>query len=177
MKDVTQRYASNWMSHTRKIRVDSEWWQETLAPYQPKNKERDHEESLQLKVQQVNKPLPTSIGEFKDHPLYALERHLLKFQAIFPPSSVPVGFIRGEAVYARECVHTLHSKQTWLKEARAVRVNEIPYKMVKSRPSRRRPKEGKPDEPDLPVFGLWQTEEYMPPPAYQVRKVQATPNR
>jgi len=36
-----------------------------------------------------------------------LQRHLLKFEAIYPPSAIPLGFIRSEAVYARECVHTV----------------------------------------------------------------------
>jgi Rad4 beta-hairpin domain 1 len=35
---------------------------------------------------------------------YALQRHLLKFEAIYPPSAVPLGFIRGEPIFARECV-------------------------------------------------------------------------
>ena len=42
-------------------------------------------------------------------------RHLLKFEAIYPPQAPSLGFIRGEAVYARECVHTLHCRVTWLK--------------------------------------------------------------
>ena len=33
-------------------------------------------------------PFPKAIGEFKDHPLYALKRHLLKFEAIYPDDQV-----------------------------------------------------------------------------------------
>ena len=44
---------------------------------------------------------------FKNHPLYVLKRHLLKFEAIYPPEAPPIGWIRSEPVYARECVHTL----------------------------------------------------------------------
>ena len=29
----------------------------------------------------------------------------------------------------RDCVHTLHSKDTWLKQARVVRIGEVPYKV------------------------------------------------
>ena len=54
-------------------------------------------------------------GAFKDHPLYALTRHLLKFEAIYPSEAPPLGFIRSEPIYARECVHTLHCRITWLK--------------------------------------------------------------
>lgn len=35
---------------------------------------------------------------------------------------MPIGYIRGEPVFARECVKLLHSRDTWLKEAKVVRV-------------------------------------------------------
>ena len=38
VKDVTNRYASSWMSKTRKLRIDSDWWEDTLQPYKSKNK-------------------------------------------------------------------------------------------------------------------------------------------
>ena len=38
VKDVTNRYASSWMSKTRKLRIDTEWWEDTLHPYRSKNK-------------------------------------------------------------------------------------------------------------------------------------------
>jgi xeroderma pigmentosum group C-complementing protein len=71
---------------------------------------------------------------FKDHPLYALQRHLLKFQAIYPPNPPPLGYVRNEPIYARECVYTLHSREIWLKQARTVKLNEKPYKVVMARP-------------------------------------------
>ena len=78
------------------------------------------------------------MDRFKDHPLYVLERHLLKFEAIYPPTAVPLGYIgKGEKrtpVYARECVRTLHSRETWIKQARVVKDGEKPYKIVKARP-------------------------------------------
>ena len=55
------------------------------------------------------------------HPLYALPRHLLKFEAIYPSDAPTLGFLRGEPIYARECVKTLHCRVTWLKEGRTVR--------------------------------------------------------
>ncbi|XP_062593298.1 DNA repair protein complementing XP-C cells homolog [Saccostrea cucullata] len=160
-KDVTARYASNWMTETRKLRVDPEWWDETLSVYKC---EEDRAEDEEIKANLMKRPLPTNISAYKSHPLYALRRHLLKFEAIYPESSAPLGYIRGEPVYARECVHQLHSRETWLKEGRAVRIGEEAYKMVKSRPKWNKPKLD-PDALDLEVFGLWQTEVYIPPPA------------
>lgn len=71
---------------------------------------------------------------YKDHPLYALSRHLLKFQAIYPPEPPIVGYVRNEPVYLRECVHELNGRDNWLKEARVVKMGEQSYKLVKSRP-------------------------------------------
>lgn len=164
LKDVTQRYASGWMSGTQKVRVDSEWWSETLAPYRTTNHARDKAEDAQLQSFLERRPFPTSVAEFKSHPLYALKRHLLKFEAIYPESAVPLGYIKGEAIYARECVHTLHSRETWLKEAKSVRIGEKPYKMVKPRPKMNKPDEHK-GEATLGVYGSWQVEDYQPPVA------------
>ena len=47
----------------------------------------------------------------------------MQFEAVYPASCIPLGFIRGEAVYDRKCVKNLHSRETWLKEAKVVRVS------------------------------------------------------
>lgn len=59
---------------------------------------------------------------------------MLKFEAIYPPDAPPLGFVKGKPVYARECVHVLHSREIWLREAKVVRPGETPYKIVKARP-------------------------------------------
>ncbi|NXD68681.1 XPC protein, partial [Eolophus roseicapillus] len=124
---------------------------------------------LQFQVKLQDQPLPTAIGEYKNHPLYALKRHLLKYQAIYPESAAILGYCRGEAVYSRDCVHTLHSKDTWLKQARVVRIGELPYKMVKGFSNQaRKARLAEPanqDREDLALFGRWQTEEFQPPVA------------
>lgn len=71
---------------------------------------------------------------YKNHPLYALKRHLLKFEALYPPDAAVLGFVRNEPVYARECVYVCRSRDTWLKEAKVVKLGEQPYKVVKARP-------------------------------------------
>ncbi|XP_060076866.1 DNA repair protein complementing XP-C cells-like [Ylistrum balloti] len=164
IKDVTARYAANWLTDTRKLRADPDWIEEMYAPFLDPDTEAGEKEDTAIKDTLIRRPMPTSVGAFKGHPLYALKRHLLKFEAIYPNSAVPLGFIRGEPVYARDCVHVLHSRENWLKEGRAVRLGEESYKMVKSRPKWNRPKEN-PDALDLELFGEWQTEDYIPPPA------------
>lgn len=71
---------------------------------------------------------------YKNHPLYALKRHLLKFEAIYPADQVPLGYVRGEAVYPRNSVYICKSRDIWLKEALVVKPGEKPYKIVKARP-------------------------------------------
>ncbi|POI23468.1 hypothetical protein CIB84_012785, partial [Bambusicola thoracicus] len=167
VKDVTQRYDPVWMTMTRKKRVDPEWWEDTLRPYKSPFVDRDKKEETEFQVKLQDQPLPTAIGEYKNHPLYALKRHLLKYQAIYPESAAILGYCRGEAVYSRDCVHTLHSKDTWLKQARVVRIGEVPYKMVKGYSNQaRKARLAEPanrDKADLALFGRWQTEEYQPP--------------
>ncbi|GIX91651.1 DNA repair protein complementing XP-C cells homolog [Caerostris extrusa] len=165
VKDLTRRYCKDYMTSTIKLRADSEWWDETLTPFLPPNSKLDKDEEKSLDNMLINQPLPTTVSGFKNHPLYALKRHLLKFEAIYPPDAVTVGFIRGEPVYPRECVCQLHSRETWLKEARTVRIGEEPYKIVKARP--KWDKIAGVFRTDLPleIFGFWQTQPYEPPTA------------
>lgn len=165
VKDVTKRYAPNWMTDVRKLRVNSDWWEATLLPFISNNSEEIEKEDKELNQIMIDQPLPKTIDKYKNHPLYVLKRHLLKFQAIYPPDSPTLGFIRGEPVYARDCVHTLHSRETWLKQARIVRIGEIPYKIVKARPKWNKMKGELEHDLPLEIFGIWQTEKYIPPPA------------
>ncbi|XP_066470301.1 DNA repair protein complementing XP-C cells isoform X2 [Tiliqua scincoides] len=134
-----------------------------------KNEETMESSSGKFLVKLQDQPLPTAIGEYKNHPLYALKRHILKYQAIYPETAAILGYCRGEAVYSRDCIHTLHSKDTWLKQARVVRVGEVPFKMVKGYSNQaRRARMAEPanrEKKDLPLYGLWQTEVYQPPVA------------
>ncbi|XP_077370968.1 DNA repair protein complementing XP-C cells isoform X2 [Festucalex cinctus] len=166
VKDLGRKYDPTWMTSTRKRRVEEEWWEETLQPFLRPEDERDVKEDKEMQKKLLNKPLPISITEYKNHPLYALKRHLLKYEAIYPDTAAVLGYCRGEAVYSRDCVHTLHSKDTWLKEARTVRIGELPYKMVKgfsNRSRKARTMTEQKDENDLALFGEWQTEAYQPP--------------
>uniref|UniRef100_A0A667WLI7 Xeroderma pigmentosum, complementation group C n=1 Tax=Myripristis murdjan TaxID=586833 RepID=A0A667WLI7_9TELE len=168
LKDLGRKYDPTWMTSSRKRRVDDDWWEETLEPFLGPEDERDMKEDKELHAKLLDKPLPTSIAEYKNHPLYALTRHLLKYEALYPATAAVLGYCRGEPVYSRDCVHTLHSRDTWLKEARTVRLGEEPYKMVRgfsNRSRKARMMSEQKDEKDLPLFGEWQTEEYQPPVA------------
>ncbi|CAD5116572.1 DgyrCDS5451 [Dimorphilus gyrociliatus] len=160
MKDLTEKYSAKFNVNNRKLRADHNWWKQTQEIFESKSK-RDEDENKLILDKKREEPLPKTINEYKNHALYALKRHLLKFQAIYPPEAAPIGFIRNEEVYVRECVHTLHTRETWTREGRQVKPFEIPYKTVKARKNK---KHVYVEEPKAELFGEWQTEVYTPDP-------------
>jgi xeroderma pigmentosum group C-complementing protein len=150
----------------KRRRTDQIWWTQTLKCFQ-RNKLSSAEKAEEQEFDKLvsSTPLPTKISEYKNHPLYVIKKDLLKFQGIYPSDAPPLGFIRGEPVYARECVRLLHSRETWLRSARTVKIGETAYKLVTSRP--KWDKYSKTWKRDLPLelFGEWQTEPYDPPQA------------
>ncbi|XP_065829073.1 DNA repair protein complementing XP-C cells homolog [Oscarella lobularis] len=164
VKDLTLRYASDWMSGAKKRRVNEEWWQESLRLFVTTDRKGDEEEDKQLQAWLEKQPFPTTVAGFKNHPLYALERHLLKFEALYPEDAPVLGYIRKEAIYPRDCVKVLHSRETWLKEAKAVKAGETPYKMVKKHPKKNESEHLK-NQLRLELYGDWQIEDYVAPPA------------
>ncbi|XP_051525193.1 DNA repair protein complementing XP-C cells homolog isoform X2 [Myxocyprinus asiaticus] len=166
LKDLSSRYDPTWLTSSRRRRINAEWWEETMELYKSPDSERGQKEDQEMQAKLMDKPLPTSVSEYKNHPLYALKRHLLKYEALYPSTATVLGYCRGEPVYSRDCVHTLHSRDTWLKEARTVRLGEEPYKMVigfSNRSRKARMMSEQKNVKDLPLFGHWQTEEYQPP--------------
>jgi hypothetical protein len=108
---------------------------------------------------------------YKNHPLYVLKRHLLKFEGIYPPDAPTLGFVRKEAVYSRQCVYTLHSRDIWLKHAKVVKPGEQPYKIVKARPRWDKLSNTVITDQLLEIFGPWQTEDYV----HQLQKTESSP--
>ncbi|XP_024879612.1 DNA repair protein complementing XP-C cells homolog [Temnothorax curvispinosus] len=166
VKDVTRRYCPQWLSVTRKQRIDEKWWIETLTYWQERETAMSKQEDELLLQKELEQPLPKTVGECKGHPLYVLVRHLLKYEALYPPDCVPLGHLKtGEAIYSRYCVHTLRSRETWLKQARVVKPKQDPYKIVKALPKYDKLSGMKLKDSALELFGEWQTTDYDPPEA------------
>ncbi|CAJ0901916.1 7234_t:CDS:10 [Entrophospora sp. SA101] len=138
IKDVTRRYTTKWGAKTRKLRVPPtkdgyDWWSETLSCFTcPFETEQDKNENEELASLEISEKFPSSISEFNNHPLYALERHLKKYEILFPKEPV-IGHIRGESIYPRKNIKQLHTTETWLREGRQIKEGEQPLKHVKSR--------------------------------------------
>ncbi|KAF9150521.1 hypothetical protein BG015_007672 [Linnemannia schmuckeri] len=190
--DVTRRYTSQWTTITKKLRVQPagagkfDWWAQTMAGLaNPSPSVEEDIEEAELQQAEASERMPTKLGDFNNHPIYALERHLKKFEVLHPKLPV-LGHVRGEAIYPRSCVKQVRSKENWLKRARQIKSGEvIPIKWIKSRPTtilQMRLQQqaalagGKKMEMDddqgeasgenggqVALFGEWQTEPYQPP--------------
>lgn len=78
---------------------------------------------------EMQEPMPKNIQAFKDHPFYALERHLKKNEVIHPKTEVGKvnvgktgGSKRLEPVYRRRDVHKVRSASGWYRLGRDIKV-------------------------------------------------------
>ncbi|KAJ8903893.1 hypothetical protein NDN08_000425 [Rhodosorus marinus] len=116
-------------------------------------------DKVELEGIALSEPLPTSQAAYVNHPRFALEKHLLKFEILHPKEPV-LGYCSGLPVYPRRCVHTLRSKERWIREMRIVRDDAEPVKLMAARKGSSR--EGQ----QIELFGFWQTNKYVPPFAF-----------
>lgn len=176
-KDVTRRYAKAYTAKTRRLRVETmmeggdKWWRKALKPFRKfMPTDLDQIEDNELAGAEAREPMPRNIQDFKDHPVFALERHMRRHE-VLSPNAMPSGTVgagsRGplEKVYRRKDVMVARSEDKWYRMGRLVKPNEIPPKWL--------PKKSKtrgfdaPDDNDLaglPIYTLDQTELYEPPP-------------
>lgn len=185
-RDVTRRYVKAFNAKTRKLRVEvtrngEKWWDKALKAYEkPFFEDRDEAEISELTSKSAAEPMPRNIQDFKDHPVYALERHVRRNEVIHPKRIIGhVGLGKGtarsetsEPVYRRSDLHIVRSSDKWYRLGRDVRVGEQPLKRVAA--SRNKgggfsddEDENEPQETTL--YAEFQTEIYVPPPVVQGR--------
>ncbi|KFB46982.1 AGAP002106-PA-like protein [Anopheles sinensis] len=169
IKDVSPRYISRFGSKKSKLRVEDEWLERALRPYRGKRTKRDIIEDIKFDRLLNKRPFPEQISEYKNHPRYAIERYLLRNEAIYPPDAPIVGRIREEPIYLRDCVHTLHSRESWLRQAKTVQMHEQPYKVVKAKAKYDRFTGTAITGQTMELFGSWQVQDYEPPVAQDGR--------
>ena len=185
-RDVTRRYAKAYNAKTRKLRIDNstieggdKFWRKALKRYKSiGTSDLDQIEENELTALTESEPMPKNIVDFKDHPLFALERHLRRNEVLIP-DAIPSGTVRAsrtgpvEKIYRRKHIRIARTVDKWFRQGREVKPMEIPVKWLP--PKRTRPKGNFPDsdeedDPTLggtngqPVFTIEQTTLYEPPP-------------
>ncbi|KAJ5383837.1 Rad4 beta-hairpin domain 1 [Penicillium concentricum] len=185
-RDVTRRYVKAFNAKTRKLRVEvtrngEEWWEKALKAYEkPFFEDRDETEISELTSKSAAEPMPRNIQDFKDHPVYAIERHVHRNEVIHPKRIIGhVGLGKSttrseisEPVYRRSDVHIVRSSDKWYRLGRDVRVGEQPLKRVAA--SRNKgggfSDDEEVDEPqETTLYAEFQTDIYVPPPVVEGR--------
>jgi len=75
----------------------------------------------------ASEPMPQNVNDFKDHPYYALERHLRHNEVIHPKREVgKVSTGKGagtlEVIYRRQDVHDVKTAEKWYRLGREIKV-------------------------------------------------------
>lgn len=155
--DVTRRYVRNW-NVVEKARAKGRLFERVLEVLQAGSMGQPNDEAHQVETAEfdalaADEALPTSVSAIHKHPRYILERHLKKYEFLYPKWPV-LGYIKEEPIYLRSQVHLLHTKDRWIRKMRVVIDGTVPLKSVRSM-------NGKDATVDL--FGEWQTEELKIP--------------
>ncbi|WPH01063.1 Hypothetical protein R9X50_00389800 [Acrodontium crateriforme] len=175
VKDVTRRYARSFNAKTRRQRIEgmepnSDWLDRALSPLRRHGRplNRDQIEDAELAEKSGREGMPSNLQDFKDHPVYALERHLRRNEVIYPKHETgrtnagtnvrPVM----EPVFRRRDVLLCRSAQKWKLLGRQVKTGEHPLKHVTARTKRDVEEE---DEGALntSLYAEFQTEVYVAP--------------
>lgn len=181
-RDVTRRYTRAFNAKTLKNRVESteggeRWWRKTLKFYSRGWKsDLDQIEDTELAAAEAREPMPKSVADFKDHPIYALERHLRRNEVLVNPREVgkvaagrdASGGKRLESVYRRRDVRLVKSADGWYRIGREVKVGEQPVKIVASRKQAEDLEDGE-ENAGTALYTESQTELYEAPPVVNGR--------
>ena len=187
-RDVTRRYTKAYNAKTRRERVEItdrgvRWLRKVMKMYRrPHVLNRDQVEDAELAAKEAAEPMPRNVQDFKDHPYYALERHLKRHEVIHPKREVgKVGAGRSssantlESIYRRRDVHMVKSADKWYRLGREIKPGEQPLKRVPARRTRDQILE--PEDPDagfeenagVALYAAHQTKLYSAPPVQNGR--------
>lgn len=149
--DVTRRYVSGW-TEVDKTRAKGRPYEKVIELFSDRSPEKAKDEAYSAEVEEFDalaaaEAIPTSVSALQYHPRFILERHVKKYETIFPRTPI-VGYLKDEPVFLRSNVHLLHTKDRWIRRMRKVLDDAKPIKSVRS-------KNGTDDTVDL--YGEWQT--------------------
>ncbi|WBW74439.1 DNA repair protein Rhp41 [Schizosaccharomyces osmophilus] len=162
LKDVTRRYTSRYYRIMRNrleiVPFGSDWLNMFLSKLKkPQDVYMDSdaiEDAELLRLEQAE-GIPKNIQDLKDHPVFAIERHLRKNEVIEPKKSCGrISTNKGvELVYPRKYVKLVFSADRWYRKGRIVKPRVQPLKYVKDK-----------TKGTIPLYGEDQTDLYTPKP-------------
>jgi xeroderma pigmentosum group C-complementing protein len=106
--------------------------------------DRDQVEDAALARKEGAEGMPKNVQDFKDHPIYVLERHLKYNEIIYPMQTVGKVNVSSamnpkmEPIYRRSNVHLVRSADKWYRMGRDVKDGEQPLKHAKPKKNARR---------------------------------------
>ena len=183
-RDVTRRYVKAYNAKTRKNRVEcthggDRWWRKSMRAFSRGWKsDLEQIEDNELTGIEAREPMPRNVADFKDHPYYALERHLRRNEMLV--SSHEVGKVAAgrdaatpgkkklESIFRRRDVKVVKSADAWYRLGREIKVGEQPLKTIA--PKARRPDDEEMEGNDVDeragtnLYTEDQTEVYEAPP-------------
>ena len=137
-RDVTRRYVKAYNAKTRRNRIEStrggeRWWRRVMRMYRRRlSLDRDQVEDAELTSKEAAEPMPRNVQDFKDHPYYALERHLKRNEVLHPKREVgKVGTARSgntktlESIYRRRDVQMVKSADKWYRLGREIKASVL----------------------------------------------------
>ncbi len=184
-KDVTRRYAKAYNAKTRKTRIESatpigeRWWRKALRAYSRGDiTDLDQIEANELTAAESREPMPRNVADFKDHPIYALERHFRRHEVLIPNATTAGTVGAGskgplEKIYRRKDIRIARTREKWYRLGREVRPDEIPVKFLPKRAKKidlfGDEEDGEEDTAGTPIYTAEQTELYKAPPVINGR--------
>lgn len=187
-RDVTRRYTKAYNAKTRRERVEvtyhgERWLRKVMKMYRrPHVLNRDQVEDAELAAKEAAEPMPRNVQDFKDHPYYALERHLKRHEVIHPKREVGklgagrVGSANAlESIFRRRDVHIVKSADKWYRLGREIKPGEQPLKRVPARRTRDQildPEDldaGLEENAGVALYAAHQTKPYSAPPVQNGR--------
>lgn len=148
----------------------------------------DEIENNELTAEETREPMPRNVADFKDHPVFALERHLRRHEVIVPGAQMAGTIGAGskaplERIYRRRDVRMARSADKWYRLGREVRIGQEPVKILPKRAGNKNAlhdDDDDDDDPDkvglfgdeaggTPIYTFEQTELYRPDPVVRGR--------
>ena len=181
-RDVTRRYTKAYNAKTRRERVEStkggqRWFKRVMRLFRTQHPlDREQVENSELASKEAAEPMPRNVVDFKNHPYYALERHMKRHEVIHPRREVgklgaskSSGANQIEPIFRRRDVQFVQSADKWYRVGREIKPGEQALKRAPARRNRGRSVEADDlDDPGLDnagvaLYAAFQTSLYKAP--------------